>query len=754
MRTKLTQVMLVLLIIGLAFAENLVIYPFDSQDVLLGVAVADKVAVAFDETFEVIAPDVAPTLVPPFIVQDGFISPIALINQGNGLFISSAGGARLLQGVLGADNVVTGYIDFVEDSLSLTGYIAYDGRVQTFTINAPQDDPGVLASKLINVLALTLNTPAAETDTSIDLSSNYGDYVRALTLIGGGFINDALNVLEAADSSPEVDALLAEVRAVLLGEMGERAGLLATMSLSVNNLNEAESQAYFEAFAARTSLPVANVWLATLEASQGNTQAAQDRFASLDAGYEFGQAAAAVYAASEMQDASALSTFLDSSQLSSVLAVDVGAQILEDVALRKQALKALGRLAPSWTYSFQELSFIAFDEDDPLAAAEALVVAVELQPESDLYWTNLGWAYYLLGFLDRSEAASLTATQLDANQYIGFYNLGLARAVTGRLDEAMDAYRQALAADPDVDDEAVKDLENALELYPGVSAVHFALGSLYEAEGRRAEAADQFEAYLMMDAVAPFDSVAAERVELLRAPPPPIEISEGVKLGLGLDAVTASPYHPGDRVYPTFELFTPGFELPSEVMVDVSLLDADGQALSSYSEQIRIPQNAIGYQVSSVGVDIPLDVTAGTYTLKVTATASEAREASVVLDVNVEGDAMLFRQLVSRNIVMQSFDTGTALYSAADLGAQEETLLGVLVRELRQTSELAEDALPTVATGRFEGLSGGELFSDSSVNDVRDFLNYLIAQDTHDTTFTFVDAYAQWALDGAQTLND
>src|SRR5690606_9693576 len=155
-----------------------------------------------------------------------------------------------------------------------------------------------------------------------------------------------------------------------------------------------------------------------------------------------------------------------------------------------------------------------------------------------------------LGFLDDSEAASLRALDLDGSQYIAAYNLGLARAVTGRLTEAMRAYDQAMRFDGGIDDEAVHDLENARLLYPGVAPVEFALATLDEAEGRGSDAAAAYQRFVRLAgadeaAFGDYLEVARERFEVLSAPPPPLEILGGVRVTLGVRGADASPYHPG-----------------------------------------------------------------------------------------------------------------------------------------------------------------------------------------------------------------
>ena len=98
----------------------------------------------------------------------------------------------------------------------------------------------------------------------------------------------------------------------------------------------------------------------------------------------------------------------------------------------------------------------------------------------------------------------------------------------------MDAYADALSKDPEVNDAALEDLVNALELYPDESAIYYPLAVLQEQEGQREEATTSFEAFLSGEQTDAFYTRSAEdRIEVLTAPPAPIEISEDINLALG-----------------------------------------------------------------------------------------------------------------------------------------------------------------------------------------------------------------------------
>ena len=748
-----------LMLMSAGLAQSLVVYPLAGQDVLLGVAVAERIAAAYgDEAqnpgLEVYGPEVAPGLSAPLVTRDGFASLLGLLSGEDERTTDSPVGAVLLRGNLGADAVLTGRVSFAGESLRAQFYLATESGLDPFEVTAPEDEPGLLAQKAALLLAAKLDLTLPQVEYDIDLSSAYGDYVRALALVGGGFLDEALSVLEALgeEASAEAAELREDLNAVRLGEMTERPARLATMAVNSSPLDEALALEYFEALAAESELPVAETWQATLLASDGQDVAAEAAFA--ETAYPFGEAARAAYlvARDQAETGTAFDALLASDDVAALLGASLIAQLEGETATEKAALQRLTRLRPDYTYPFERLSFIAFDEDEPLAAAQALAVAVRQQPESDLYWTNLGWAYYLLDLFEQSQRASERAIALEPTQYIALYNLGLVHAVHGRLEDALAAYDQALALDPEVDDEAVLDLENARRRYPEEAAVHFSLATLYDQEGRRQEAALAYERYLDLEPQAPFERQAQTRLEVLRAPPPPLEISSGARLGLGPDLLEAETFQPGDRVYVAFELYTPGAELPPRVTLSASLRQ-DGATLAEQSLEVDIPRNAVGYVVDEIGFDLPRDLPAGAYRLEVLAEGSEERRAELQLEFEVTGSPSLQRQLLARGVVMQALESGQPLYSSRNLNQPDEDLLAALLDELERTATAAEEALPEIEAGRFEGLSGGELFTQSSAGDLRDFLEYLLAQGTEQASFTFVDAYAQWALDGAPSTD-
>ncbi|HEX7002860.1 MAG TPA: hypothetical protein VF168_01575 [Trueperaceae bacterium] len=751
MPARILAIVAAAVLLAAAYAETIVIYPFSSRDSFIGSVVADRVAQALAEGYEdseVFGPAVAPSLVPPLPVGDGFLNPTEYL-QGAG--VANRTGSALLRDSLGAQGVLTGDLMVAEERLRAELFLATGDGVESFIVTAPLDEPGRLAARIADETSERLGRPIEVEPMRVDLSGPDGELAQALALIAAGLTSDAQRVLENMERPGErAQSLLEAMRAIERQGTDADPALLATLAVNRQPLDERLALRYFRLLDEASQLPAAALWVAVLETSVNDLPSAGEHFAELPEEYVYGQAARAAFLAAGGDAANEpLERALASEDVAALLGVAAAAQLQGDTATEKEALSRLTRVAPFFTYPFERLSFIAFDEEDALAAAEALAVAVELEPESSLYWTNLGWAYYLLGMLERSEDASLEAVALDPSQYIAQYNLGLVRAVTDRLGEAVEAYQQALRADPEVDDAAVEDVENALAQYPEEPELHYVLGLLYEAEGRRSEAAEQFRLFAQRAQSEEFLATARERIEVLSAPPPPIQLTDGlVTVRLGSTDIVRGPFHPGDPLYPRFEVYTPGNELPRTLEVDIDLVDNEGQEAFGVERTLEMPAGAIGYVVDEMEVWLPEDLEPGTYTMQVEVNASEGRTASGSVMFQVSGEPQLIRQLLGRNLLMQGLQSGTRLYGPEDL-TRPDRLTRVLLEELEASADAAEQALPEVDQGRFSGMTGGELFLSSTAEDVSDFIEYLLASGARDTTFIFAEAYAQWALEGA-----
>jgi hypothetical protein len=209
------------------------------------------------------------------------------------------------------------------------------------------------------------------------------------------------------------------------------------------------------------------------------------------------------------------------------------------------------------------------------------------------------------------------------------------------------------------------------------------------------------------------------------------------------------PLRPGDPIGLRFEVYTPGESLPGRVEVLATLRGEGDEVLAERELRVDVPTGAIGYVVEEASLELPEGLEPGAYRLRVEVTGDGGNRAEIERTVPVEGSPDPARRLVGRGVVLTSLSTGRPLFGAGEV-IRGERIVPALIQELRATADAAEESLPTAQEGRFSGLSGGVLFETSDEVDVRDFLAFLVREGVASTRLTFVDGYAQWALEGAR----
>ncbi|HXG01995.1 MAG TPA: tetratricopeptide repeat protein, partial [Candidatus Binatia bacterium] len=143
------------------------------------------------------------------------------------------------------------------------------------------------------------------------------------------------------------------------------------------------------------------------------------------------------------------------------------------------------------------------------------------------------WLYLQLGRLEEARLRFEKAVELDPNFAEAHMNLGVALAEAGRWEEAVPAYRRALAlptlATPHVAyqnlglalyhlkryREAEEALRVALRLDPQMSAAYYNLGLVLAAQNRRDEARFAFRRAVELAPQSPFGQAAADRLKAL-----------------------------------------------------------------------------------------------------------------------------------------------------------------------------------------------------------------------------------------------
>ncbi len=735
---------------GLQFA----VFPFVSSEPRLGVAVADRLTHAFTDAS--IPPELSLGLVPPLLLEAGtFISPLNLLGDEG---TASRFAAAFLREALHVDTAVTGKVQLTGAGLELKLFVARPDGTRSFLFRAPDGSPERLVAQAQGALRSTAAlTPKSGARLALDLSSPYGTFVDGLVALGGGFPEEALPLLRRAGAALRAEPrwrTRAEAVQELLSDRPNEAVaryplLAAVVALNTQPFSE---QVVTRAFA-DNPLPLAALWRTLLAVQAEDDETARAGFTVLS-DYPYAESQRLLYRLSE--DGAGLKTDLQTLQnrypdaLSVLVSGLFLAQGLGDRALEQTLATRLSELAPAFAYPYERLSQLAFDRDDPQAAAVALRTATRLEPQSDLYFTNLGWAYYLLGALGASETASEEALRLNPGEVIALYNLGLVQTVTGRLGLALGTYAQAtdldLQADDQLDPAATEDLQNALDSYPDVPSIYFALGTLLEVEGKIGPAAAQFERYAA-EGKGPLVAEANARVTALRAPAPPLRLAP-VQLGVGAEARAVADYIPGDLLYARFELSTPGDALLVPLEVALKLEDKGGTAVSetSSTERAPLPPNTVALEITDAALPLPQNLKPGRYALKVSV-RSRGRTVRAQVPVTVSTRTpSLVRQLIGRGVTLRGLTTGSPLYpdGALEDGALVETLLA----ELSRASAQAAETLPEVVSGRFAGQGGAAVFGSSREQDVRDFLSYVL-QTGENTDGAFAELYARWALAGA-----
>lgn len=733
------------------------VFPFVSSDPRLGVAVADRLTHAVAGPS--VPPELALALVPPLLLQEGVLSPLELLgSQGTG----SRFAAGLLRELLDVETAVTGRVRLAAGGVELELFVARAGDARSFLFRAPEAFPERLVSQARGALFASAGLePRPDARLGIDLSSPYGTFVDGLLALGGGFPEEAAPLLSRAGAAlraePRWAARAAALEAVQAGRRGARARYPLLAAAALLNTEPFGAAAVARAFG-ESEAELAALWGAILAAQGGDAAAARRGFAALTT--PVGRTQGLLYRFRTEADGTGVDRAALGRDLRRLVAEEPDAlgvllgglflaQGLEDADLEADLAERLTGLAPTFAYPFERLSQRAFDRDDPAAAAAALRTASRLEPQVDLYWTNLGWAYYLLGVLGESEAASMRALELNPDEFIARYNLGLVQVVTGRLEPALATYAAATEADLREDDEidpaAILDLQDALARYPDAPGIHYALGTLLELRGDLRPAARQFERFARRGR-GPRVQGAWAQARLLRAPPPPLMIAPGAAVGVGPDALALPGYLPGDQLTARFEVSTPGDALPTPLEVTLRLTGPDGAVVAETrrTERGALPPNTVAVELAAA-LAVPDAAAPGRYRLGVSARArGRVGRAQLPLTLTAQPPT-LARRLVGRGVTLRDLG-GRPLYSGPDV--PDDTLLRTLLGELGRAAETGAEGLPEVAAGRFAGRGGATLLSSSRARDVRDFLRFLLAA-APNTDGGFADLYVRWAQGGA-----
>lgn len=714
-------------------------------------------------------------LKPPLGVANGYLLPTELLSGG----VSNASGAQVLRETLGLDVVITGTIsgaNIVEqsnddndadndtettrdDTFTLDLYLNDGGRSEHFSFVGRLEniaDTSYRASKIIYERYGWRVQPLRDA-TTYYTDESYRDYLQILAITDSGFMLEASNMLNDfienhPDSYPQTARLQRAFQAVEERRYGDEPALSAALASAMQELDSSQHIAYFAAASEATDLPLYDLWLGILRNEINDRDGANEAFAAASR-YPFGAASQAVYlsrhqleGAEDSLETVGNNALGNNAELTVLWALSLTSQQLGNLDYEKQVLEHLRDLYPDNPYSYERSSFIAFHDNDAAQAFADLATAIELRPENSLYWTNYGWAQYLLGDYEGSIASSLKATELNPSELIAYYNLGLSYAVEDNLEKSLIAYDIALRLDPVVAPAGLADIEQAVQDFPKNANLHFILGNLYEVQGNNEAAITAFERFIELAPDTTNTSQAEQRLAQIDAPPAAFDIAgDSLELSLAGQAMNYDAIHAGDRITPVFHLYTEGFELPREIIVSYQL------AAISLSQQIKIPANVVDFRINSIPIDIPEDIPAGDYSLDIRIRSNDGRSSETSLELSLQETSSLVRQLVARDIILRNLSTWQPYYGVQDLDnpTVDDTIIPKMLQELRDTAEVAEENLPAIRTGKFVGMRGAEVFEESSAEDIRHFLHFAATTTGEGIDIAFIEAYAQWVIEGA-----
>ena len=170
----------------------------------------------------------------------------------------------------------------------------------------------------------------------------------------------------------------------------------------------------------------------------------------------------------------------------------------------------------------------AISESRVSLGLSSLRQAAEIEPQNPLYHNAVGAVLLNIGRFPDAQVEFQKAVELDPTYADAFHNLGSAYAEQGKWEEAIVAYRKALAqtiyASPentynnlgyaywaiDRRQEAEDAFRAALQLEPKLVPSHFWLGVLLEKEGRKDEAKAHFQAARDLEPASMLGKRAAE----------------------------------------------------------------------------------------------------------------------------------------------------------------------------------------------------------------------------------------------------
>ena len=400
--------------------------------------------------------------------------------------------------------------------------------------------------------------------------------------------------------------------------------------------------------------------------------------------------------------------------------------------------KALARKIPkteplyAWGYEVQ--SFAAFEDKNAEEARDALLAAIRLNPKESLYWTNLGWAYYLTGDLPRARLASEYALKLEENP-TARYNLGLFHALWGAALPAQEHYQKAVRIDDHWEIKmALLDLEEARKKQPFPTAGYWR-GLLFTYAGEPEKAHEELSSFLQNHPDHPlapwakrllaqnkhaWQDLSIEALSIRENGKPLTTFGRGEPLWVKL-RFEGEPALPGTKL--TLELIQNGKTVRYGIF---------------FEHRPPYPPNTVGY-TGWVG-PLPLPEKPGRYFVK--ASWGHASEGIVFL---IE-ETNLARQFYARGLLPRDLDGAPLVPEDTLLSPNgEERLIKALLEAVRQAAPAAAQ-VETFATPLKNGKSVAEMMQEADEELVRAYLEAAL-ENPELLLPNAVEGFARWLLE-------
>jgi len=195
----------------------------------------------------------------------------------------------------------------------------------------------------------------------------------------------------------------------------------------------------------------------------------------------------------------------------------------------EQEWRTAAQLSPGAVEALDNLGSLLTSEQRYDEALADLEQALQLVPTDPFVHRDLGDLYKQLGRTQEAEQEYKTAVKLAPFDPRAHTRLGQFYLDRGRFREAESQFRNSLAISPSMAAwlglgvsrwrqgdalEAERDLKNAEATSPAESRVHLVLGLFYDATGRRAQAMQEFQSGLKIDANDPQTLAAVQKLKL------------------------------------------------------------------------------------------------------------------------------------------------------------------------------------------------------------------------------------------------